>query len=114
MWRKLGLLTRVAFQESVPELLVVWREEGPDLGPKIHAVLLALVAHLTAHTSSETLAAAEEIDKSPVGTIIVPAFLAQRFNLTTDEAVARPYKRCRPTPSRSAFQSPHGRNAAGL
>ncbi len=86
LWKKLGLLTRIALQQSVPELLVVWRGEGPDL-TKIDAALQALVGHLSASTSSETLAVAEEIDKSPVGSIIIPASLAQHFNLTTDQAL---------------------------
>jgi hypothetical protein len=86
MWKKLDLLTRIAFQQSVPEILVVWRGAGPDLS-KSELALQSLVSHLINPTPNETLAAAEEIDKTDIGGIITPGFLAQRFNMTTDEAL---------------------------
>ncbi|MGA8761374.1 MAG: hypothetical protein WB562_00665 [Candidatus Sulfotelmatobacter sp.] len=86
LWTKLGMLTRFGIQQSVPEVMIVWREGGPDPG-KIEVVLRELVSHLSAATPSDTLAAIEEIERSSVGTVITPNGLAQRHNLTTDDAL---------------------------
>ena len=52
LWKKLDFLTRVGFQDSAPDVMVVWREAGPDLG-KLELALRALVSHLAASMPSE-------------------------------------------------------------
>lgn len=86
MWLKFDLLTRFAFQQPVPEVLVVWRGAGPDLS-KVEFTLQELATHLSAAMPSDTLAAVQEIEGVPTGNIVTPNGLAQRFNLSTDEAL---------------------------
>jgi hypothetical protein len=86
MWKKLEFWTRVGFQESAPDVMIVWREAGPDLG-KLEIALRALVSHLAASMPTDTLAAIEDIDRTPVGTVVTPSALAQRHNLRLEEAL---------------------------
>lgn len=86
LWKKLDFLTRVGFQESAPDVMVVWREAGPDLG-KVELALRALVSHLAASMPSDTLAAIEDIERTPVGQVVTPSALAQRHNLRVEEAL---------------------------
>jgi hypothetical protein len=86
LWKKLDFLTRVGFQESAPDVMVVWREAGPDLG-KLELALRALVSHLAASMPSDTLAAIEDIERTPVGQVVTPSALAQRHNLRVEEAL---------------------------
>lgn len=86
LWRKLDLLTRFAFHDTTSEVLVLWRESGPDLS-KTEAVLIALTSHRAAPPPSAVLAAAQDIENSTVGTIITPATLSQRHSLSIDEAL---------------------------
>lgn len=86
LWRRLDLLTRFAFHESIPEVLVLWRESGPD-SSKIEKVLDALTTHLSAAPADATLAASKEIENTPTGSIITPIALSQHHGLTIDEAL---------------------------
>jgi hypothetical protein len=85
-WRKLDLLTRFAFHEAVPEVLVLWQEAGPDL-TRIERALDALISHRTAVPANASLAASGEIENAAVGTVITPIALSQRYQLTIDEAM---------------------------
>jgi len=86
LWRKLDLLTRFGFHDSIPEVLVLWRESGPDL-TKIEKVLDDLTSHYSTAPADATLAASKEIENTPTGTIITPIALSQHHGLTIDEAL---------------------------
>jgi len=86
LWRKLDLLTRFGFRETVPEVLVFWREAGPD-STKIDQFLEALTAYHSAAPPEATLAASKEIEDTPTGSIITPIALSQHHRITLDEAL---------------------------
>jgi hypothetical protein len=86
LWRKLDLLTRFGFRETVPEVLVLWRESGPD-SVKVDQFLEALSAYHSAAPPEATLAASKEIEDTPSGSIITPIALSQHHGITADEAL---------------------------
>jgi hypothetical protein len=86
LWRKFDLLTRFGFRDAIPEVLVFWREAGPDT-TKVDQLLEALTAYHTAAPPEATLAASKEIEDAPTGSIITPIALSQHHGITIDEAL---------------------------
>lgn len=85
-WRKVDLVTRFGLRDAIPEVLVFWRDEGPD-STKVDQFLEALTAYHIAAPAEATLAASKEIEDTPTGSIITPIALSQHHGITVDEAL---------------------------
>jgi hypothetical protein len=86
-WRKEDLLTRAAFHEVGPELLFIWRGTPSDTS-RIDVILRTLVENERLSSVPDIAKARELVEKSKAGDVIRPSWLAQQFNLSTDQSMA--------------------------
>lgn len=80
------MLTRIAFHDYAPELLFIWKHSSADSARTENVLKILTDYHrfVARHQLAEAL---DFIDNSAARTILRSSALAQRFNLSGDEAL---------------------------
>lgn len=86
LWQKIGVITRISFHGTEPEILFVWSASEPAISIVEQILSDFLVASENAPQSG--VSHAREFLRAAVpGTIIRPSYLAQHFSLSGDAAL---------------------------
>lgn len=91
VWKKIEVLTRVAFHDFAPELLFIWRSTSADVS-RIDEILKMVVEYHRYVSKTLLSEAAEYVDQISPGTVIRPSAFGQKFDLTLDETLGILYK----------------------
>lgn len=86
LWQKQQIITRASMRGLFPEILFVWNEAEPTLS--LIDDILARLSRARTYIGSDGIRDAREyISKAPVGEVLRPYWIEQRFAITRDQAL---------------------------
>jgi hypothetical protein len=81
VWKKLGILTRVALLHDGPEFLFIWRDSGPS-STVVDSVLTKVASYERLLKKPGVNVARKEVLASPLDRVVTPAMLAQQHGIS--------------------------------